>query len=231
MAGAGHYTKKGLYNNYDKKHKERDKFDYYSTPPNEVLNILHTYKPDFTGDIILEPCAGEGHMASAIWKYIKENNFNNSTLICTEFQERENKFKNEINIVYGEEFDFLSDDYLIPEDRIDWIIMNPPYATIEPFMIRALDIAQKGVIMLGRIQILEGQGRFENVFQKHTPTDIYVYVDRIQCWKNGEKPTSSSSQGYCWVIWDKTLKRNSNNNEPKLHWLRRSDKNNEYITK
>ena len=29
--------------------------------------------------------------------------------------------------------------------------MNPPYATIEPFMIRALDIAQKGVIMLGRI--------------------------------------------------------------------------------
>ena len=193
MAGAGHYTKKGLYNNYDKKHKERDKFDYYSTPPNEVLNILHTYKPDFTGDIILEPCAGEGHMASAIWKYIKENNFNNSTLICTEFQERENKFKNEINIVYGEEFDFLSDDYLIPEDRIDWIIMNPPYATIEPFMIRALDIAQKGVIMLGRIQILEGQGRFENVFQKHTPTDIYVYVDRIQCWKNGEKPTSSSS--------------------------------------
>ena len=103
------------------------------------------------------------------------------------------KFKNEIKIAYGEEFDFLSDDYLIPEDRIDWVIMNHPYATIEPFMIRALDIAQKGVIMLGRIQILEGQGRFENVFQKHTPTDIYVYVDRIQCWKNGEKPTSSSS--------------------------------------
>ena len=220
MTGAGHYTKKGLYNNYDKKHKERAQGDYYSTPPNEVLNILHTYKPDFTGDTILEPCAGEGHMASAIQEYIKENNFNNSILICTEFQERENKFKNEIKIAYGEEFDFLSDDYLILEDRIDWIIMNPPYATIEPFMIRALDIAQKGVIMLGRIQCLEGESRYENVFMENPPTYVYTYVDRIQCWKNGQKPTGSSAQGYSWFIWDK-----SKANQETIHrWLRRVDK-------
>lgn len=28
-----HYTKKGLYNSYDKNHKERDTLDYYATPP------------------------------------------------------------------------------------------------------------------------------------------------------------------------------------------------------
>lgn len=27
------YNKKGLYNSYDKNHKERDSLDYYSTPP------------------------------------------------------------------------------------------------------------------------------------------------------------------------------------------------------
>ena len=221
MAGEGHYTKKGLYNNYDKNHKERDKFDYYATPPEEVLNILDTYQPDFTDCTILEPCAGEGHMAKSIWKYIMNNNFDNSCLLCTEFQKRENKFPDEIIIGYGKQFDFLSDDYsCIPITGIDWIIMNPPYATIEAFMIRALDIAQKGVIMLGRIQCLEGEGRYENVFMENPPTYVYTYVDRIQCWKNGQKPTGSSAQGYSWFIWDK-----SKANQETIHrWLRRVDK-------
>ena len=30
------YNKRGLYNGYDKKHKERDALDYYSTPTEEV---------------------------------------------------------------------------------------------------------------------------------------------------------------------------------------------------
>ena len=38
----GQYTTKGLYNGYDKNHKERDKTDYYATPTDEVVNILKT---------------------------------------------------------------------------------------------------------------------------------------------------------------------------------------------
>ena len=34
------YTVKGLYNSYDRKHKERDALDYYATPIEEVTNIL-----------------------------------------------------------------------------------------------------------------------------------------------------------------------------------------------
>lgn len=52
------YNKKGLYNNYDKKHKERDALDYYSTPIAEVTNILNQLDLDFTNKIILEPCCG-----------------------------------------------------------------------------------------------------------------------------------------------------------------------------
>ena len=38
----GQYSKKGLYSAYDKNHKEREKDDYYATPPAEVFNILDT---------------------------------------------------------------------------------------------------------------------------------------------------------------------------------------------
>ena len=40
----GQYTNKGLYNAYDKNHKERDKLDYYATPTAEVENILDELK-------------------------------------------------------------------------------------------------------------------------------------------------------------------------------------------
>lgn len=54
------YNKKGLYNSYDKNHKERDSLDYYSTPTKEVENILNTLNIKFNGETILEPCCGGG---------------------------------------------------------------------------------------------------------------------------------------------------------------------------
>ena len=50
------YTVKGLYNSYDKNHKERNALDYYSTPTKEVINILNTLKLDFNDKSILGPC-------------------------------------------------------------------------------------------------------------------------------------------------------------------------------
>ena len=52
------YNKKGLYNSYDKKHKERSNRDYYATPIEEVTNILNHIKLDLSNRVILEPCCG-----------------------------------------------------------------------------------------------------------------------------------------------------------------------------
>lgn len=226
----GQYTTKGLYNAYDKNHKERDKLDYYATPTVEVLNILNELKIDFTGDTILEPCVGGGHMADGIDAYICTTLCGNDLesikslatikTIGTDIHNR--GYENDDWELYcGPEYDFFSDDY--PYDEADWIIMNPPYSVIEPFTIRALDIAKKGVIMLARLQFLEGEGRFEKILQYNPPTDVYVYVDRIQCWKDGLKPEGSSAQAYAWFVWD----REKNNDilvEPCVHWIRRADK-------
>ena len=215
----GQYTNKGLYNAYDKNHKERDKLDYYATPTVEVENILNELNIDFISQSVLEPCVGGGHMAEGIENYIYKNGYIEKVqLIGTDIRDR--GYRNDIwELEYG--LDFFADDY--PYDKADWVVMNPPYGVIEPFTIRALDIAKKGVIMLGRLQFLEGEGRFEKILQFNPPTDVYVYVDRIQCWKDGLKPDGSSAQAYAWFVWDRT-KTNEYLVEPKIHWIRRADK-------
>ena len=217
----GQYTNKGLYNKYDKNHKERDKLDYYATPTVEVINILNELNINFDNSTILEPCVGGGHMAEGIDSYLFNNNQVHVKTIGTDIHNR--KYANDFwEIKCGPEYDFFSDNY--PYDNVDWIIMNPPYSVIEPFTIRALEIAKKGIIMLARLQFLEGEGRFENILQYNPPTDVYVYVDRIQCWKDGLKPDGSSAQAYAWFVWDKT-KSNDVLVDTKVHWIRRADKN------
>lgn len=218
----GLYTTKGLYNHYDKKHKERDKTDYYATPTVEVKNILDTLHIDFSNQTILEPCAGGGHMVEGIYDYVLSNLQTDVKIIATDLHEH--KRVNLYPILTGENYDFLSDDYQIPTDKVDWIIMNPPYATIEPFTIRALEIADRGVIMLARLQFLEGEKRYENILKDNPPTSVFVYVDRIQCWKDGVESKDSSAQAYAWFVWDKEDEKFDWEPGPFIWWLRRSDK-------
>ena len=159
-------------------------------------------------------------MADGILKYLEEKHQTPKDLWGTDIQDRHYK-NDKWSCEYG--LDFLSDDY--PIDTADIVIMNPPYSTLEPFLIRALEIAKDKLIVLCRMQALEGESRYKEIFIKNPPTAVYQYVDRIQCWKNGEEPKSSGSQAYCWLIWDKSTYENFNNNEPpRLYWLRRSKK-------
>ena len=212
----GQYTNKGLYNAYKKNNKERAELDYYATPTAEVYNILTVLDYDFTNKTILEPCIGGGHMMDGIIQYCESRNQLPKKYIGTEWADRGYQ-NNKCDIQY--DLDFLSDDY--PIESADVIIMNPPYATLEPFLIRALEIAQDKLIVLCRTQALEGVSRYNKIFIKNPPTHIYQYIDRIQCWKNGEKPKSSSAQAYCWLIWDK--KHVEDIMHPQLHWIHRAN--------
>lgn len=213
----GQYTNKGLYNKYKKNNKEREALDYYSTPTEEVTNAMLTAGINLEDKIVLEPCVGGGHMMEGILTYENMINQIPLKLIGTDIKDRDYT-KSGIELMYGEHCDFLSDDY--PIEKADLIIMNPPYATIEPFVIRALEIAPE-VLMLGRTQFLESESRYENIFKNNPPDRIFQYVDRIQCYKNGDTSiTGSSAQAYAWFYW--------NRSEPYtgtyLSWLRRSDK-------
>lgn len=211
----GQYNSKGLYAGYKKNNKEREALDYYATPPKEVLNILETIAPNFTGKTILEPCVGGGHMLDGIKQYLTLNHQIPSQIYISDVKNRVNWPENEYS-AFDEAGDFLKDDY--PFSEADYVIMNPPFATIEPFTIRALEIAKERLIMFGRLQFLEGQSRYEKIFKDNPPNDIYVYVDRVQCGKNGVFVSGSSVQAYAWYVWDRT----GNNQEyGKLHWIKR----------
>lgn len=115
---------------------------------------------------------------------------------------------------YGTKYDFLSDDY--PIENADYVIMNPPFSVIIPFVQRSLEIADKGVLMLGRLKFVESQKRYTEIFKDNPPTKIWAYVDRIACYKNGdfsEKP--SSIEAYAWFYWDK----NNTSKETKFDWI------------
>lgn len=222
---ASQYSNKGLYTKYNKAHKERDALDFYSTPTEEVTNFLKQLDYQmFEGATILEPCAGQGHMAKGIYDYLnQEKRLSGVKLLCTEFANRENKFKDCFDILTGNSYDFLSDDYDVGED-VDWIIMNPPYTSIEPFIIRALEIAKAGVIVLSRMQLLEGESRYNNIFKDNPPNDIYTYVDRIACYKNGDTSVKANSvQAYSWLVWNRLTSPRTDKTSIH-HWLRRADK-------
>lgn len=209
--GSSGYKNAGL-NGYDRNNKERDKLDYYGTRPKETLNILEVLGYDFSNQTILEPCIGGGYMANDIDEYLKASGATNVKKIGTDIMDRGFK-KDDWETSYG--LDFLADNY--PIEKADVVIMNPPYSTLEPFLIRALEIAEHKLILLARLQCLEGVGRYENIFKDNPPSDLYVYVDRIDCWKNGEQPSGSSAQAYCWFIWNKDIKRDASH----VHWIRR----------
>ena len=212
------YSNTGSYAGYNKNHKERAALDYYSTPTEEVVNILQTLNIDFNNQTILEPSAGGGHMVQGILDYIKDKEYN-TKIIATDVATR--KVLNDgIKIQSGEPYDFFSKLYPYTEN-IDWIIMNPPYSVIEPFTVKSLEVANKGVIMLARLQFFETEKRFKNIFKESPPTDVYVYVDRISCHKNGDITQKMASiQAYAWFIWD--FKKQSNTTE--LRFIRRKGK-------
>jgi hypothetical protein len=96
------------------------------------------------------------------------------------------------------------------------VILNPPFSVIIPFVQRSLEIADKGVLMLGRLKFLESQKRYTEIFQDNPPTKIFGYIDRIACYKNGdfsEKP--SSIEAYAWFYWDK----NDTSKKTEFNWI------------
>lgn len=204
----GNYDKRGSYAGYDKNNKEREALDYYATPPQEVTNILRTMNFKKGKTNILEPSCGGGHMVEGIYKYNPQ-----ATIYATDIKQRPNPFLTRdavgenIFYHYGEQYDYLSEDYKVYDcdmTNIDYVIMNPPFSVIVPFVQHSLQIANKGVLMFGRLQFLESLSRYEKIFKDNPPTNIWVYVDRVACYKNGNFSVKPASiQAYAWFYWDK----------------------------
>jgi hypothetical protein len=156
---------------------KRHPYDAYSTPAwcTEAIAKEIVWNDSAT---ILEPCAGEGAIVDVLCMYPHAHM---RTL--------------DINpdCRMGGGFDFLKYD----DDRVDFILTNPPFSLAQEFVEKSLSVANY-TIMLLRLNFLASKSRKE-FWEKHTPTAIHVLTKRPSFTGTGTDATD-----YAWFVWDAT---------------------------
>ena len=162
--------------------KIRAENDYYATDPIAGYLLLEV-EPDLAN--IWECACGAGHLAKVFESFSKLS-----------------KATDLIDRGYGDVEDFLLNKE--PYNNGD-IVTNPPYKYAQQFVEHALnkvDVGRK-VCMFLKVLFLEGKARKE-LFNKYPPKTIYISSSRINCAKNGDFDTyTSSAIAYAWFIWEK----------------------------
>ena len=188
------YATHGASNHSD---SARAELDYYATDPEAVEALLKV--EDFI-HYILEPACGGCHIS----KVLIDHGFDvESTDIVNRGSELQTGTK-----------DFLQFNPKLRNSRD--IITNPPYKFAAEFAEHALDISQESVkvAMFLKLTFLEG-GKRKRLFDKYPPKKIYVFRNRIDCWKNGVKPDKpSKAVCYAWFVWEKGFA-----GSPQIAWI------------
>ena len=181
---------------------KREENDFYATDPETLKLFLYEFWKDnsFEGDI-LEPACGQGHISKTLEEMLPSFN-----IISTDLIDRG----------YGQGgIDFLTYDY---GRTFGTVITNPPFSLAKEFIEKGLEVSKKYVIMLCKIQLLEGVKR-KDMFLNTPLKYVYVHTTRQATWKGG-KPTDSKGKKWAttmclaWFVWDKEYK-----GEPIIRWI------------
>lgn len=176
---------------------ERAELDYYATDPEAVAALLSV---ETFNNQIWEPACGGCHISEVLL----EHGFD---VISTDIVHRGSKHQTGIE-------DFLLSHPLLPNKRD--IVTNPPYKFAAEFVGHALDISAAGVkvAMFLKLTFLEGSKR-KRLFDIYPPMKVYVFRNRVDCWKNGIKPSKpSKAVCYAWFVWEKGFC-----GSPKILWI------------
>ena len=160
----------------------REENDFYATEP-KAAELLLDVVPELNN--IWECACGQGHLAKVFGNVDKLG-----------------KATDLIDRGYGATEDFLQSKE--PYHNGD-IVTNPPYKYAKEFVEKALELVDVGryVCMFLKVLFLESRSRKE-LFIKFPPKVIYVSSSRINCAKNGDFDTyTSSAIAYAWYVWQK----------------------------
>lgn len=183
----------GMSKTTNAKAKDRAEFDYYATDPVAIDCLIPEVE---LNQKIWECACGEGHLSERLADYGYE-------VYSTDLIDRG----------YGDDFfDFLKCSHKFEGD----IITNPPFKYFEQFMTKGLECINEGnkLILLGKIQILEGQKRGK-FFIQNPPRMVLVFSKRLQCARNGDFVNfSDGMQAYAWFVFEKGYK-----GKTELRWV------------
>lgn len=181
--------------------RERIKDDYYATPTKATESLLDSFNLNEC-KTFYEPACGEGHISKILLDRFKGTTILSTDLIYRGFGKGGINF---LNIFTGMKF--------------DCVITNPPFKLAKEFILKAIQISSKYVIIFAKIQLLERVGRKE-LFDNYPPKYIYVFRNRINPLRNGNpldengKPWAST-MCFAWFVWEIGFK-----GEPIIRWLR-----------
>ena len=171
------------------KRGDRQKDDFYATPPEATQKLLDVEK--FDGKIY-EPCCGQGHIS----KVLNDNGYD---VESTDLVDRG----------YGQSHI----DFLMETTVRDNIITNPPYGKLLiQFLNHTQLIADKKICLLLKLQALEGVARGE-FYKTCPPVRVHVFSKRVSLMKNGDS-YDGGMMALAWFVWEKGNKHN-----PVVSWL------------
>ncbi|PIE13841.1 MAG: methyltransferase [Rhodobacterales bacterium] len=191
------------------RHEAADSLEDFPTAPwatralCEELVRLGLLTPEM---VAWEPCCNRGYMAKPLSEFF-------ARVLATDIYD------------YGWPGQQAVSDFLLDwgqdHPACDWVIANPPFRLGREFILKALKVARHGVAMFVRTSFVEGQNRFQTVFEPHPEAYFMPFVERVVLWKGilldpdvpirrwnkkkqawvVGKPTSATS--YCWLVWVK----------------------------
>ena len=158
---------------------EREANDLYRTHPDAVRELMKLEK---FSPVVLEPCAGLGHIAEAL----REGGYE---VIESDLLTRGRA------IAQKDVFDMT-------EPITTDIVTNPPYKCAIKMLRHLLDLMENGCKMAVwlRILYLESAER-KRLFEEFPPVRVWISSRRIPCGKDGK--FGASAQGYAWYVWKK----------------------------
>lgn len=186
---------------------ERHPEELYSTGPAATLALLAVER--FPG-AVWEPACGRGAMAKVL----------RSPAGAAAGIERVAATDLHDHGYGGARLDFLAPGSELGVEslfgrRIDHVVTNPPFKGRLPerFLARALEVADRKVALVLRLQWLEGAGRHARVFARTPPSRIWVSPWRFPMARGGER-MRAGLMSFAWMVWDRDYRGRT-----ELDWL------------
>lgn len=192
-------------------HSEEDRHeqDFYTTDPDCVKDLLEV---ETFNHEVLEPCCGCGNISEVL----VENGYD---VLSTD--------------LFDHNYGVPGVDYKSYTNIDRDIITNPPFGVVTDFITHMLNELQPGhkMALFLKLQFLEGQSRYADIFSRGNLETVYIYSKRVTCYKDnemyvknkdgsfvldkdGNKKKVPSAVCYCWYVFNKDYQGN-----PTIKWI------------
>jgi tRNA1(Val) A37 N6-methylase TrmN6 len=184
-------------------------YDFYNSDPQTINDLLAKMPQLGYEDLnVLEPCAGLGVLGD---RYASLTG-NRVTMVDIKARRQD--------IIEANYMDY--DAY----NRFDLIITNFPYKEATSDNPRGFsellnkafnDVKLNGyVCSLQRLTHLESKKRYEKIYGRRPPQQVFIYSHRLKCFK--DKSLVNTTVPYCWAVWHKD-ENGFFTKETKLDWI------------